>query len=162
MKSEDARLLMDQIRRIVHALRSSHRTAGNLNLTGAQLYVINVIGDADGPLSVNEVAQRTKTDQSTVSVVTTRLVNRRLLKRQRSREDTRRVELSLTPQGRALYKKAPTTVAQQKLTQAIDSLSASDAKTLIRILDRITKEMGIGEEPVRMLFEDPRPTSKRR
>jgi DNA-binding MarR family transcriptional regulator len=162
MKSDDARLLMDQIRRIVHALRSSHRTAGNLSLTGAQLFVINVIGNADHPLSVNDVAQRTKTDQSTVSVVTTRLVNRRLLKRQRSTKDTRRVELSLTPQGRALYKKAPTTVAQQNLATAIESLSASDAKTLVRLLDRITKEMGIGEDPVRMLFEEPSTSPKRR
>jgi len=152
---------MDQIRRIVHALRSSHRVAGHLNLTGAQLFVINVIGAADGPLSVNEVAARTKTDQSTVSVVTTRLVNRRLLKRQRSAEDTRRVELSLTPQGRALYKKAPSTVAQQKLAAAIEGLSASDARALIRLLDRITTKMEISDEPVRMLFEDA-PSSKRR
>ena len=57
---------MDQFRRIVRALRSSHRAAAHLNLTGAQLYVINVIGEANRPLSVNEVAQRTETDQSTV------------------------------------------------------------------------------------------------
>lgn len=154
MKSDIARQSMDHIRRIVQALRSSHRAAEHLNLTAAQLFVINVIGEARRPLSVNEVAEQTKTDQSTVSVVTRRLVDRKLLKRERSQADTRRVELSLTSQGRALQKKAPATVAQQHLTSALESLSASDARTLLRLLTRITAEMEISGEPAPMLFEE--------
>ncbi len=111
---------MDQFRRIVRALRSSHRAAAHLNLTGAQLYVINVIGEANRPLSVNEVAQRTETDQSTVSVVT-----------------NRRVELSLTASGRTLQKKAPVTVAQQRLTATLQELSSRDSDELLRVLTKI-------------------------
>ena len=146
---------MNHFRRIVRALRSSHRAAGHLNLTGAQLFVINVIGEAGGgPLSVNDVAKRTETDQSTVSVVTNRLVERGLLKRERSSDDSRRVELSLTADGRALQKKAPATVAQQRLTAALQDLSTSDAAELMRLLEQIVNSMQIGQEPAQMMFDD--------
>ena len=58
------RHLMDDLRRIVRALRSSHRAAGYLTLTGAQLFVIKVLGEAGRPLSVNELAEATETTQS--------------------------------------------------------------------------------------------------
>ena len=145
---------MDHFRRIVRALRSSHRAAGHLNLTGAQLFVINVIGEARGPLSVSEVAKRTETDQSTVSVVTNRLVERGLLQRERSAQDSRRVELSLTAAGRALQKKAPATVAQQNLMAALQSLSARDAEELVRLLELIVSTMGLIGEPAEMMFEE--------
>jgi DNA-binding MarR family transcriptional regulator len=150
---------MNHFRRIVRALRSSHRAAGHLNLTGAQLFVINVIGEAEGPLSVNEVAQRTGTDQSTVSVVTNRLVERGLLKRERSREDSRRVDLSLTASGRALQKKAPVTVAQQRMTAALLELSPRDAAELLRLIEKIVTSMNIGAERAGMMFDDASPES---
>jgi DNA-binding MarR family transcriptional regulator len=150
---------MNHFRRIVRALRSSHRAAGHLNLTGAQLFVVNVIGDAGGPLSVNDVAQRTGTDQSTVSVVTNRLVERGLLKRERSTEDSRRVHLSLTASGRALQKKAPVTIAQQRMTAALQELSPRDAAELLQLLEKIVTSMDIGAEHAGMLFDDAAPES---
>ncbi len=146
---------MDHFRRIVRALRSSHRAAAHFNLTGAQLFVINVIGEAKRPMSVNEVAERTETDQSTVSVVTNRLVERGLLQRERSEDDNRRVELSLTSAGRTLQKKAPTTVAQQRLKAALQDLSPSDAERLLKSLDEIVTAMLIGGEPAGMMFDEP-------
>ena len=150
---------MNHFRRIVQALRSSHRAAGHLSLTGAQLFVINVIGEARGPLGVNEVAQRTGTDQSTVSVVTNRLVERGLLKRERSREDSRRVDLSLTASGRALQRKAPVTVAQQRMTAALQELSLHDAAELLRLLEKVVTSMSIGTERPFMMFDDAAPES---
>lgn len=76
--------IMDSFRRIVRALRSSHRAAGDLDLTGAQLFVLATLGTAVGPMGVKELAERTRTDQSTVSVVVGRLVDRGLVKRVRS------------------------------------------------------------------------------
>jgi hypothetical protein len=43
---------MDAFRRIVHALRSSHRAAADLDLTGAQLFVLATLGAAGGPMGV--------------------------------------------------------------------------------------------------------------
>lgn len=152
--SSSARQIMDQFRRIVHALRSSHRAAGNLNLTGAQLFVLSVLADSDRPMSVTEIAERTQTDQSTVSVVVSRLVDRGMVSRKQNADDGRRVELTLTARGRALQKKAPTTIGQKRLLESLGRLSPRDARTLLRFLDRIVADMQIADEPAQMFFSD--------
>ncbi len=154
--------IMDSVRRIVQALRTSHRAAGAMKLTGAQLFVIASLGEAEGPLSVGELARRTRTDQSTVSVVVSRLVEKGLIKRGTSSQDSRRVELSLTAKGKTLQKRAPTTVPQQKLARALEHLSPRDAATLSRLLSSIVVDMGEADVPAPMLFEDgPRSHSKK-
>ena len=146
--------LMDCFRRIVHSLRSSHRAAADIDLTGAQLFVLTTLGAAAAPLGVKELAEATGTDQSTVSVVVGRLVDRGLVKRVRSAVDTRRVELSLTARGRTLQRKAPATTAQMRLAEALGRLSPSDADTLARILGAIIDLMGDSGAPAPMLFDD--------
>jgi DNA-binding MarR family transcriptional regulator len=145
---------MDSLRRIVHALRSSHRAATDLDLTGAQLFVLTALSDAGKPISVRALAERTRTDQSTASVVVGRLVDRGLVKRVRSTVDTRQVELSLTARGRALQKKTPETVAQSRLTSALSRLKANEAATLSAILAEVVEMMGEAEAPAPMMFED--------
>lgn len=145
---------MDAFRRIVHALRSSHRAAGGLNLTGAQLFVLATLGCASETMGIKELAERTRTDQSTVSVVVGRLVDRGLVKRVRSSVDTRRVELSLTVRGRNLQRKAPSTTAQIKLAEALAQLPADDAQALTRILGTIVTMMGEADMPAPMLFDE--------
>jgi DNA-binding MarR family transcriptional regulator len=146
--------LMDSFRRLVQALRTSHRAAGHLHITGAQLFVINVLGESERPLSVGEVAERTLTDQSTVSAVTNRLVEHGLVERTRSEADSRRVLLDLTKKGRALFQKAPATVAQRKLAEALARLRPSEAAALRTTLARIVEEMDLGGAPAQMMFED--------
>src|SRR5512142_3130895 len=156
------RELMDYFRQLVQALRTSHRAAEHLNLTGAQLFIINVIGESDAPLSIGEVAERTLTDQSTVSVVVTRLVDRGLVTRARSDADNRRVEVSLTRTGRKLYRRGPSTVAQRRLAAALAGLTAADAAALRRILGRVIRDTGAAEEPPRMMFTDIESRARRR
>ena len=150
----ESRQIMDQFRRIVQALRSSHRAAGHLKLTGAQLFVLKVIADAGRPLSIGEIAERTQTDQSTVSVVASRLVDRGYISRKQNPDDTRRAELSLTARGRAIQKKAPATVGQQRLSASVDNLSKRDARALLKYLDRIVNDMQIADAEPEMLFEE--------
>lgn len=155
------RNLMDDFRRIVQALRSSHRAAGHLELTGAQLFVIKVLGENGRAMSVNELAEATKTTQSTVSAVTARLIERGLIVSERAAEDARRAQVSLTARGRAVFRKAPATVAQVRLAEALKALSPKDAATLQRLLDDIVARMGIGAEPAGMMFDDEPPASDR-
>lgn len=153
-KLETAREIMDAFRRIVHALRSSHRAAGDIELTGAQLFVLVTLGAAASPMGVKELAERSRTDQSTVSVVVGRLVDRGLIKRVSSTVDTRRVELSLTARGRKLQCKTPVTVAQTKLAEALAQFSSADAATLSRLLKVIVERMGEADTPAPMLFDE--------
>ncbi len=154
---------MDSFRRIVHALRSSHRAATDVELTGAQLFVLTTLRAADGPMSVNDLAAGTRTDQSTVSVVAKRLIERGFIARKRAASDSRRAELTITARGRAVLRRMPATVAQTRLAEALASLSTADARALMRILARIVDHMGEAEAPARMLFsENERPRKKTR
>lgn len=154
MTTNHATESMDAFRRIVQALRSSHRAASDVDLTGAQLFVLSTLARVGRPMGVNELAEETRTDQSTVSVVVGRVVERGLVKRERSAVDTRRVELSLTARGRAVVRKTPATVAQQRLADALARLSRADAAALSRILKKVVGLMGEEESPARMLFDE--------
>lgn len=156
---------MDSFRRIVQSLRSSHRAARYLNLTGAQLFVIHALHAAGRPLSVGELAAHTGTDPSTVSVVAGRLVRKGLIQSVRSAEDSRRAELSLTRKGEALQREAPATVAQERLLQALEELAERDAVVLDRLLTQIVEVMGEARKRAPMMFDSEpphRPIRKRR
>ena len=157
----DSQRILDAIRRLVRLLRLSDRAARNqLGLSSAQLFVLHEVAKTP-ELSLKELADRTRTDQSTVSVVVGRVVERGLVKRTRSAVDTRRVELSLTARGRAVLLKTPTTVAQRKLDDALRQLSPADGATLSRILARVVELMGEADAPAPMLFAEPGGEKKR-
>ena len=157
--SADLTAALDAIRRIVQSLRVSARAAERrLGVSGAQLFVLHTLAEAPAH-SLNELATRTFTHQSSVSVVVDRLVRRRLVSRTRSAEDGRRVVLALTPSGRSLLRSSPE-VAQIRLIGALRSLSGTECRLLARHLGRIVREMGATDAP--MLFaEDETPGAGR-
>ena len=161
-RSPVVREVMDEFRKLVQILRSSHRAAENINITGAQLFVLSILAESPAPMSIGAIAERTQTDSSTVSVVAARLMESGLVKRGRSPHDGRRTELSLTAKGRALRKRAPVTVAQRRLADALQELSARDIAALHRTLGAILTSMGVDTStPVGMMFDD-RETNRRR
>src|ERR1700688_4078890 len=94
------REVLDAIRRMVQALRESSRLAeSRVGLSGAQLFVLRTAADSPG-LSLNELAARTRTHQSSVSVVVTRLAQKGLVQKRTADGDARRVEVRLSPSGR--------------------------------------------------------------
>lgn len=144
---------VNAIRRILHALRTSARRAETrMGVTGAQLFVLQTLAEA--PVSsLNVLATRTFTHQSSVSVVVDRLVRRRLVLKRRAASDGRRVELKLTAQGRALIRRSPI-VAQAKLIDGLRALPRREASELARLLQRLVVAMGAAHESAAMLFED--------
>src|SRR4051812_48287672 len=93
----ETREVLNSLRHIVRSLRVSSRDAEQrVGLSGAQLFVLQCL-PRQSPCSVNELAAATATDQSSVSVVVSRLVLRGYVKRVTSKLDRRAVELSLTP-----------------------------------------------------------------
>src|SRR5215217_789053 len=96
----DMIMVVDSVRAIVKALRDSGRdTEQKLGITSAQLYVLQELKNR--PASINELAARTFTHQSSVSMVVARLVENRLVTRTASRGDARKLSISLTAAGRA-------------------------------------------------------------
>jgi DNA-binding MarR family transcriptional regulator len=130
----------------------------------AQRFVLEQLASKPGA-SIGDIAKLTHTDQSSVSVVVSRLVENGLVERKRSAEDARRAELSLSARGRALAKKSAPS-GQARLLEALDSLSAARRAALARELDALVAAMGIEDEPPGMFFEEPpaptRPVKPRR
>jgi len=144
---------MDSLRRIVRALRLADRGAERqMGLSGAQLFVLHKLEGSDA-ISLNELAERTHTHQSSVSVVVQRLVEKRLVHRTRSTADARRVELKLTAAGQRALGKAPQS-AQDKLIDALARTRSADRAHLARLLGRMVEEMGLLAEEAGMFFED--------
>ena len=151
-----ARRVMESVRRIVQVLRVGSRAAErDAGVSGAQLFVLERLAASDRPLSVNELADRTLTHQSSVSVVVSKLEARGLIERSAAADDARRAQLSLTAKARALLRKAPR-AAQDRILDALGEMSDADRKSLARLLGELARRVsGLdGERPAAMLFED--------
>jgi DNA-binding MarR family transcriptional regulator len=145
--------VLDTIRLIVQALRESSRLAeARVGLSGAQLFVLRTLADSPG-LSLNELAERTRTHQSSVSVVVTRLARRGLAHKRTGDEDARRIEIRLSPSGRALLKRAPRT-AQERLVAALDALPGAERARLAITLETLARGMALTRKRPAMFFEE--------
>jgi DNA-binding MarR family transcriptional regulator len=148
------RAVLDAIRRIVQALRESSRLAeSRLGLSGAQLFVLRTVSESPG-LSLNELAARTFTHQSSVSAVVTRLARKSLLQKRVADRDARRVEVRLSPSGRRRLDCAPRS-AQERLVAAVDALPGAERARLAITLDGLVAGMALPRKRPAMFFEEP-------
>lgn len=159
--ADDARAILNRIRQLVRILRSFEKEAqARFGLGAAQMFIVHVLRQQDR-LSLNELAKKTATDQSSVSVAVTRLVDEGYVRREVGRQDRRHVELSLTEKGRALLRGAPP-AAQERIMAGVQAMSPDDRAQLMRLLDDVISGVAgeIREAP--MLFQDELEPRKRR
>jgi len=150
---------LDRVRTLVstlsHSARAVERSTG---ITNAQLFLLQQLASADS-LSVNDLATRARTQQSTASIVVARLVRAGLAAKRKSKSDGRIAVISLTPKGRRLlaHAPAPPTFA---LLRAIEALSARDARALVEGMDALVSALELSPPKVTLLFEHaPAPTT---
>ena len=156
----DIRAIMDALRRLVQALRLSSRAAETrLGISGAQLFVLQRLAERPAQ-AIRDLADRTFTHQSSVSVIVKRLADRRLLARKRSPDDGRRVEIVLTPAGRSLIRRVPQT-PQAQITAALRRLPTAQRQALARSLMVLARDMGLDDPAPALFFEDRRPAKRR-
>jgi DNA-binding MarR family transcriptional regulator len=149
----DTQRILDAVRKLVRLLRLADRAAqGEVGLSGAQLFVLQELGRTPS-LSLNELALRTCTDQSSVSVVVTRLVEAGLVSRDRDARDARRLVLNLTRSGRSLLQKAPP-VAQEQMIGVFEKMAPADRHRFAEQFEWILAELGAETGAPPMLFED--------
>jgi DNA-binding MarR family transcriptional regulator len=149
--SSEVAPVFNSLRRLVHTMHtSSSETERRLGLTGAQLFVLTQLS-ATPSLSINALAERTMTHQSTVSVVVRRLVRRKLVKKVRAADDVRRVVLTLTAAGNTLLRKAPEAM-QIRLARAIHELPDPDRRALGRGLASLVTALGGDTPPTAAMF----------
>src|SRR3954469_6540683 len=111
---------LDSVRAIVRALRLNTREIElKIGISLAQLFVLQQVAERPAE-SLNDLADRTATHQSSVSAVVRRLVDRGLVSRKASTVDKRRVQIGLTPAGQAILADAPRTI-QSRLIASLES-----------------------------------------
>lgn len=158
--NKNVRETLDAIRRIVHTLRVSAREAEKrTGLSGAQLFVLYKLAEGGG-LSVNALAERTRTHQSSVSAVVQRLADRKLVRRHADAQDRRRMVLTLTADGRKLLARAPA-AAQERLIAALEALPPAHQRQLARALGLLLRNLGLGHTVPPLFFEE-QPLAARR
>ena len=144
---------MNAVRSIVRALRvSSRMIETKMGISGAQLFVLQQLSEKAAG-SLNDLADRTATHQSSVSVVVRRLVERGLVARTTAPTDRRRVELSLTESGRKLLAGAPVTV-QTELLQGARKLAADQRRQLAELLSAWVEAAGLHDREPPLLMDE--------
>ena len=144
---------MDAVRAVVRALRINTRAIElEIGISLAQLFVLQQLAQRPAA-SLNDLAERTATHQSSVSVVVRRLVDRGLVARRADTLDKRRVQIELTPAGEKLLVGAPETI-QVRLMTALLQLPADDRRQLARLLSAWLDAAGISYASPPMMGEE--------
>jgi DNA-binding MarR family transcriptional regulator len=155
---EQVKAAMVALRRIVRALRlAAVEVERKLGISVAQLFVMQQLADGR-PRSINEIADATVTDPSTVSGVVRRLLAQRLVRRDVSVEDARRAEVSLTDKGADLLERAPR-APQQKLVAALAAMDDRQRHALTAGLVTLAEQLGPAEAA---FFFEAEPAARRR
>ena len=130
--------VLDALRAVARELRVSGRAAEQrVGLHPAQLHALQQLAERPAH-SLAELAERTHTDPSSVSVVVQRLVERGLVVRTPAADDRRRTELAATASGRALARRAPES-STRRLERALSSMGDRDSATLARTLSALAR-----------------------
>jgi len=114
---------------------TSERYQAKLGITLPEARLIAAVG-AFGPFSVMELARHANLDKSQASRAADALMRRGLMRRDASEEDGRVVLVSLTPDGRALYRKVMP-VARKLNVEFFACLSDKERDSLSLILEKL-------------------------
>lgn len=150
---DDAHSVLNSFRCLVKSLRLADRAGLKEHGLGAsQLYVLHEL-KRDAPLSVNDLAARMATDQSTVSVVVSKLIDKGYVAREKSEADARRLQLTLTAKGHLTARNLPPPI-QYRIIEGVQRLPRARAKALAESLHEICDVLGISEAHPPLLMND--------
>ncbi|MGH7638547.1 MAG: MarR family winged helix-turn-helix transcriptional regulator [Gemmatimonadaceae bacterium] len=142
--------MLASIRRLDRGLRLAARDVErDTGLSAAQLFALHHL-DGATPLSLNELARRTFTDRSSVSVVVDRLMDAGFVSRATDPADRRRAQVRITARGRRILERAPT-APTDLLLEGLRGLPQPVVASLHRSLTRLNDALGFSDAD--MLFE---------
>jgi DNA-binding MarR family transcriptional regulator len=119
--------------------RLTKELARQVDLTGPQLTVLKML-EGLGDLSLSELSERIRAQNSTVTGIIDRMERESLVVRARSTEDRRVVKIRLTDKG-AKIARAIAVEPMEIFRGALDSLSAGETRELLKILTKIARRV---------------------
>lgn len=147
MVSELDPSVKDDVKQIIETIiylytegrRITKELARRAQLTGPQLTVVKIL-EQIGDLSLSELSERIRAQNSTVTGIIDRMEREGLVVRERSKEDRRVVIIRLTPKGAQLAEDIP--VEPMRVFQtALSSLTKDEMRELLRILLKVSKRV---------------------
>jgi DNA-binding MarR family transcriptional regulator len=160
-KQIEGRKILDSLRSLVQVLQNySKRLETDLGMSGAQLFVLQKVSE-DNLSSINEIAEKTLTHQSSVSVVVDRLFQKDLVERKPDALDKRRSLIAVSAKGVKILRKAGAT-PQEKLAKSIMKLSDTERKSLAKNLSKILSLADLTNENPNLFFEPDKATETKR
>jgi DNA-binding MarR family transcriptional regulator len=146
-RNKDARALqvLKKFRIIYGSVRQHFREVEKTcGVTGAQLWVMQEVANTPG-IGVSELAGRLSIHQSTCSQLVEKLVTRKFVIKERSKEDQRRVGLHPTKEAIELVKSAPGP-AEGVLPEALHTLSADTIRKLDAVLEKVIEQLRVRDD----------------
>ena len=146
---------MDQvlisIRKIIQRIDINSRSlVKRVGLTGPQLIILQEVTRAES-VSIGEVAKAISLSQATVTGIVERLEKRKLVVRQRSVVDRRRVLVEATIEGKELLKTAPP-LMQEAFVEKFSDLQDWEQAMILSALQRLVSLMDAGTLEVGAVF----------
>jgi DNA-binding MarR family transcriptional regulator len=120
-------------------LRAVQDLAADCGITLNQLFVLRELWQTNG-LTIRELAQRLRLVDPTMTTTISALEKKKLVKRNGSNEDRRKVHVFLTAAGKALHADLSAGTSGISNT-AFAGISETDRTRLRRMLDRIRENM---------------------
>lgn len=124
------------LRRVLRATELFNRElAQSVGLTAAQFRVLQIVAEKDH-CTATEISMRMHISQATVTSLVDRLVDKKMVLRERSQVDRRQTNIIATDAGRAAIEAAPDPL-QQRFVRKFSALQDWEQAMLIAALERV-------------------------
>ena len=150
-KSAAVSEIINNIRRVFQVVNEKSKKAKReTGLTGPQLWAIKTIAELS-PVRVSDLARRMYIHPATVVGILNRLELQGLIKRVRTNDDRRIVNVELTNAGNALVAKSPQ-VAQGLLVAGLEELPLAKLQEIAAGLEELVHILGAQELPPQLIL----------
>ncbi len=135
VKAEVDEILEAIIYLYTESRRITKELARRAELTGPQLTVVKIL-ETVGDLSLSDLSDRIRAQNSTVTGIVDRMEREGLVVRERSTEDKRVVNIRLTEKGERIAREIPVE-PMEIFRGALAGLTATEMRDLLRILTKV-------------------------
>jgi DNA-binding MarR family transcriptional regulator len=139
IKPEVDRILEATLYLYTESRRLTKELARSVELTGPQLTVLKML-EGLGDLSLSELSERIRAQNSTVTGIIDRMEQAGLVARVRSTEDRRVIKIKLTDRG-ARIARSIAVEPMEVFRGALESLSPGEVRDLLRILTKVARRV---------------------
>ena len=159
MSEKTVAFLMEHYPRILHACkRTTVKGESGAEITAHQARILDHLDDAI-PRSLNSLASHLGVTPATMSIAVDKLVRKGIMRRERSKDDRRKILLRLTPEGVKL-RESQTLLEPERVKEMLALLPEAEQEAgvlglviLARAADQYISKKGAVREPELVLDE---------